>query len=120
MIAERRAGLKRMNEHLEAMAPVVRARGDVAGLVPRIDDMVAWFQGFPTRFPPGSDRGDTKALPTVWTERPGFDTANANLLRHLDALRVAAAAGDTGTTGTLFATTGREFCGGCHRNYRAR
>ena len=34
----------------------------------------------PTRLPPGSDRGDTRALPAVWTERAGFEAANTRLL----------------------------------------
>ncbi len=41
VIAQRREGLKRMGAHMEAMKPVVEARGDVGALAPRIDDMIA-------------------------------------------------------------------------------
>lgn len=120
VIAERREGLKRMNAHLEAMKPVADARGDVAALVPRLDDMIAWFQTFPTRFPAGSDVGDTKARPAVWSERPGFETANAGVLTRLEALKTAAASGNAAAFADGFATIGPQGCGGCHRTYRAR
>ena len=41
MIAERRAGLKRMGEHMEAMKPIADARGDPRPAVARIEDMIA-------------------------------------------------------------------------------
>ena len=68
VIAERRAGLKRMGGHMEAIKPVVEAKGDVRALEPRIDDMIAWYRGMPALFPPGSGTGDTKALPAIWTD----------------------------------------------------
>lgn len=120
VIAERRAGLKRMGAHMEAIKPVADARGDVRALAPRIDDMIAWFRSMPERFPAGSGTGDTKALPTVWTERAGFDAANTRMLGQLDVLKAAATAGDAAAFGAAFAVTGGQFCGGCHRNYRAR
>lgn len=120
VIAERRAGLKRMGAHMEAMKPVAEARGDVRALAPRIDDMIAWYRTMPTRFPPGSDQGDTKALPAVWSERPGFDAANTRLLGQLDVLKAAATAGDPAAFATAYQATGPQFCGGCHRTYRAR
>ncbi|MDB5372193.1 MAG: hypothetical protein JWP04_835 [Belnapia sp.] len=120
VIAERRAGLKRMGAHMEAIKPVADARGDVRILEPRIDDMIAWFRSMPDRFPAGSGTGDTKALPTVWTERAGFEAANTRLLGQLDVLKTAAAAGDAAAFGAAYSVTGAQFCGGCHRNYRAR
>ncbi|WP_043359896.1 cytochrome c [Belnapia sp. F-4-1] len=120
VIAERRAGLKRMGAHMDAIKPVAEARGDVKALEPRIDDMIAWFRTMPTRFPPGSDRGDTKSLPAVWSERAGFDAANTRMLGQLDVLKAAAASGDAAAFATAFQATGPQFCGGCHRTYRAR
>jgi cytochrome c556 len=120
VIAERRAGLKRMGAHMDAIKPVSEARGDVKALEPRIDDMIAWFRTMPTRFPPGSDQGDTKALPAVWSDRAGFEAANTRLLGQLDVLKAAAAAGDAAAFSTAFQATGSQYCGGCHRNFRAR
>ena len=119
-IAERRAGLKRMGAHMDAIKPVADARGDVKALEPRVDDMIAWFRTLPQRFPPGSDRGDTKAQPAVWSDRAGFEAANTRMLGQLEVLKTAAAAGDSAGFATAFQATGPQFCGGCHRTYRAR
>src|SRR4051794_39121852 len=97
VIAERRAGLKRMGGHMEAMKPVVEAKGDVKALEPRIDDMIVFYRTLPSRFPPGSGSGtgDTKALPAIWQEFGRFQEANTALLGQLAVLKTAAAAGDT-------------------------
>jgi cytochrome c556 len=120
VIAQRRAGLKRMGGHMDAMKAVVDSSGDVRPLAERVDDMIAWFKGMPALFPPGSDHGDTKAQPAIWSDRGGFETANANTLRQLDALKAAATSGDTAGFATAFKATGPQFCGSCHRQYRAR
>ena len=119
VIAERRAGLKRMGQHMEAMKPVAEARGDVRALTPRIDDMIAWYRGLPALFPEGSGTGDTKALPAIWSDRAGFEAADQKLLGQLDVLKAAATSGDPAAFATAFQATG-PACGGCHRPYRAR
>lgn len=120
VIAERKAGLKRMGEHAEALKVIADRGGDPRAAVPRIDDMLAWFQTMPTRFPPGSDRGDTKARPEIWSDRPGFERANENALRLIGDLRTVAANGDAAGFATQFNGLGAQACGGCHRPYRAR
>ena len=42
VIAERRAGLKRMAEHMQAMRPVAQGQGEPRAQVARIDDMSTW------------------------------------------------------------------------------
>jgi len=120
VIAQRREGLKRMGQYVEAMKPIADSRGDPAGQVARIDDMLTWFRGMPALFPAGSGVGDTKARPEIWTDRAGFEQANASAITRIEALRVAAAAGDAAGFQTQFGTLGPQGCGGCHRNYRAR
>ena len=99
VIAERRAGLKRMGEHMQAMKAVVDNRGNVQPLTATVDDMIAWYRTMPQRFPAGSDRGDTRALPAIWTERANFETVNGNMLNQLQALRAAAASGTSAEPG---------------------
>jgi cytochrome c556 len=118
VIAERRAGLKRMGEHMQAMKAVVDNRGDVRPLAATVDDMIGWYRSMPNRFPPGSDRGETRALPAIWTERANFETVNNNMVNQLQVLRAAAAAGDTGGFASAYGQTG-QTCGSCHRPYRA-
>lgn len=119
VIAERRAGLKRMGEHMQAMKAVVDSRGNVQPLAATVNEMIAWYQSMPGRFPPGSDRGDTRALPALWAERANFETVNTNMLNQLQVLRAAAASGDPAAFGTAYGQTG-QTCGTCHRPYRMR
>ncbi len=117
VIAQRREGMKRMAQHMQAVKAVVDSHGDPRGAVERIDDMLAWYPHELGLFPPGSDQGDTKALPAVWTDRAGFEQANANIVTRLRALRAAADAGDAAAFATAFQQTGAA-CGSCHRTYR--
>jgi cytochrome c556 len=120
VIAERRAGLKRMGGHMEAFKPVAEARGDVRALEPRVDDMIVWYRGLPALFPTGSGTGDTKALPAIWQDFSGFERADQALLGQLAVLKAASAAGDAAAFAAAYAETGPKFCGGCHRGFRAR
>ena len=118
VIAERRAGLKRMGEHMQAMKAVVDSRGNVQPLAATVDDMIAWYRTMPQRFPPGSDRGDTRALPALWNEKANFETINNNMVSQLQALRTAAS-GDAAAFAAAYGQTG-QTCGTCHRPYRQR
>ena len=117
VIAQRREGMKRMAHHMQAIKAVVDSHGDPRGTVQRIDDMLAWYPRELGLFPPGSDQGDTKALPVVWTDRAGFEQSNAIIVTRLQALRAAAYAGNEAAFATAFRQTGAA-CGSCHRTYR--
>lgn len=119
VIAERRAGLKRMGEAMTAMKVVADARAPGTQFAAQIDDMIGFYQRLPTLFPAGSGAGDTKALPTVWSENAGFRTAAAEVVTRLQALRTAAASGDGGAFQDAWRAVG-PACGACHRTYRAR
>ena len=117
VITQRRDGLKGMARQMEAIKAVTDARGETRPLVERVDTMIAFYRGLPALFPPGSDAGATRALPTVWADRAGFEQANANMITALGALRTAAASGDVAATTAAFGQTGAT-CGACHRVYR--
>jgi cytochrome c556 len=125
VITARRDGLKRMSQHMEAIKAATEARSDPQALVARAEDMQAWFQALPTRFPAGTDTppgtgpGQTRALPVIWTERAGFERAAANAAAAAGVLRTAAASGDAAATAKAFQELG-STCGACHRTYRAR
>ncbi len=120
VIAERRAGLKRMGEQMEAMKAIADTAADPRPAVARIDDMVTFYRGLPALFPRGSGTGDTKALPAIWEDFSKFEAANTALLGQLQVLRTAAASGDAAAFQTAWRATGPQFCGGCHRPFRAR
>ncbi|WP_424812673.1 cytochrome c [Roseococcus sp. YIM B11640] len=119
VIADRRAGLKNAGEQFQAIKAVSDARGDLRPVAAQIDELIAFFRGLPARFPEGSGTGNTRALPAIWSDRAGFEQANANLITQLTALRALAAAGDNAAFPAAFNQTGAA-CGACHRVNRAR
>ena len=118
-VATRQEGLKRMQGHMEAIQAAVRGGGDIRGLTPRTDDMIAWFRDFPALFPAGSDQAPSKALPTVWSDRAGFESKAADAVAAAERLRVAVATGDAATVGPALQAMGGA-CGACHRVHRSR
>jgi len=69
-------------------------------------------------FPAGSDK-DSKALPTVWSDMPGFLAASKNVDAAYDKLAVAAGSGDLAAVTAAFGDTGKA-CGACHDKFRAK
>lgn len=117
VITARRDGLKGVARQMEGIKAVVDQRGDPRPAAAPIGDMIRFFDGFPARFPAGSGSGDTRALPSIWSDRAGFEAANANMLTQLRALQAAANAGDQAAFAAAFQQTGAT-CGACHRPYR--
>lgn len=68
-------------------------------------------------FPDGSDGSEDRALPSIWTDRAGFDAA---LQEWADAVDAAIAANPQ-TLEDLQAAAGPVFkrCKACHEDYRA-
>lgn len=119
-IAQRQAGFKRMGEHMTAMKAVADARGSGAQFAGTIDEMINYFQSVPSRFPAGTETGgNTKALPTIWSDRAGFSVAANEAVTRLQALRTAATTGDGAAFQTAWQAVG-PACGACHRAFRAR
>lgn len=119
VIAERREGLRGVQAEMEAMVAIARAGGDPRPAVERVARVQAFFQNFPDRFPPGTDSGDTRALPAVWQNRAGFLEAYAGLGPRLAELRTAAETGTPAAFAAAVQATGAA-CGNCHRPFRAR
>ena len=87
VIAERRAGLKRMGEHMQAMKAVVDSRGDVRPLAATVDDMIAWYRTMPALSRPAPTAA-TPALPAIWTESRRFRAdQHVNMVNQLQVLR---------------------------------
>jgi cytochrome c556 len=72
--------------------------------------------GYADLFPAGSDQGDTKALPTIWSDNTGFRAALAKLI----AADEAALANPPKDVDGIKATLGSigPACKGCHDTYR--
>jgi cytochrome c556 len=125
-VAERRAGLRQMGQHLEAIGGIVQSRGDQRQIGARVDQMTAFYQTLPglvpaasltPPMPQGTQDGQTRALAAIEANRADFGTRNQNMIAALATLKTAAEAGTV--TPDLLRSTGAT-CGACHQNYRAR
>jgi cytochrome c556 len=71
----------------------------------------------PALFPPGSDKGDTAALPAIWEKKADFDAIFAKLAK--DSQAGAAATTDLASFKAQIGTA-RANCGACHKVYRKK
>jgi cytochrome c556 len=119
IIAERREGLRGVGAEMEQVAAIARSGGDPRPAAERVARVQAFFQGFPDRFPAGTESGNTRALPALWQNRAGFVEAYAALGPRLAELRGAAESGNAAAFAAAVQATGGA-CGNCHRQFRAR
>ena len=68
-------------------------------------------------FVEGSDKGDTKAKPEIWTEMDKFRAAASKMQDEMVKLNVAAKSGNLDSIKAAFGPTG-QACKGCHDTYR--
>ena len=80
--------------------------------------LAAWAHNLPAMFPSGSDGAGTKALPKVWSDRPGFTKAAATYAEAADKLAALIAAGDRPGAAAQWTVT-RATCKSCHDTYHA-
>lgn len=76
-----------------------------------------WAEALPGMFPAGSDIEVSRAMPAVWTDRPGFESAAA---AYRDAARSLAGeidGGDRAASAVAFQTMA-DTCHACHTSYR--
>ncbi len=118
-IKYRKAGLTVMAAHFGRVAAMANGRvpydakvaadnAEIASMVSRLP-----FAGFV----PGSDKGDTKARPEVWSDTPGFAAAATKMQ---DEMAKLAATAKTGNAGDLRPAVGAvaSACKACHDKYR--
>jgi cytochrome c556 len=118
-IATRQAGLDLLAGNFAGIKAVITANGDVKTLEGPANAIKKWGAQFPTLFPAGSDKGNTKAGPTIWTDNPGFQKAAMNLSTAADTLATAAKSGDATAVAAAFKGVG-DACGACHKEYRLK
>lgn len=126
VVADRRAGLRQMGQHMEAIGGVLQSRGDQRQIVERVDQMIAFYRRLPDLVPAasltppmtqGTQPGQTRALAAIEANRADFGTKASDMVAALGNLRSAAAAGNA--SADVLRTTGGT-CAACHRGYRAR
>lgn len=116
-IANRKANFKMLADAMKATKAVIDAGGPTAGAVPEAEKIVQVARVNPGHFPTGSDKGETKAKPEIWTNKADFDKKFANLEAEGAKLVAAAQSGDSKALGAQFGQVGGA-CKACHDAYR--
>lgn len=87
--------------------------------------MARWMRQFPSTFPPGSDnpagsdRGKTRALPAIWTDRAEFEQKAANFVAAAEKLSTIARSNDAQEFAQQVKVVG-DACDACHTKFRAK
>lgn len=119
LIAGRQAAMKLSGAAFGGIKATIDAGGDVTKLGFPAKALTDWGRAMPGMFPPGSDGGTTKALPTVWSDRAGFEKAAATYEAAARKLGDLAKAGDAPGLAAQWAVV-RGTCGACHDTYRQK
>jgi cytochrome c556 len=119
-IAVRQAAFSLNNGDWAFIRAVVAAKGDVKPLEVPAKAIAMWAAVIPTMFPKGTETGgDTKALPTIWSDPSGFQKIAASLREAATKMATDAKAGDADAVAADTKLMG-EQCGACHKTYRAK
>jgi cytochrome c556 len=70
-----------------------------------------------TAFVDGTDKGETRALPKIWSENDKFKAAASKMQEEMARLDAAAKSGNLDAIKTATGETGKS-CKACHDNYR--
>ncbi len=119
VIKARQDDRKQAAAAMRAIKGIIDAKGPTAGAVEQAAKLKQLQVAFEKMFPAGSDKGDTKALPTVWSDWAGFQAAGKAADAAYDKLAVAAGSGDMAALTAAFADAGKA-CGACHEKFRAK
>jgi cytochrome c556 len=68
-------------------------------------------------FGPGTDKGETRALPAIWTEQAKFNAAAEKMQGEVAKLAAAARTGNLYSVKTAFGAAGQS-CKACHDDFR--
>lgn len=116
-IAGRQAAFRMSGALLNGMKGAIERGDDVASQAFAARAMAGWAKAIPGMFPAGSDGAPSNALPTVWTDRAGFEAKAADYAAAATKLADLAKAGDKAGFAAQFAELGKT-CGACHTSYR--
>jgi cytochrome c556 len=119
VIKERQENRKQAAAAMRAIKAIVDAKGATSGAVEQAAKLKPLETAFVKLFPAGSDKGETKALPAVWTDWAGFEAVSKNADAAFDKLTVAAGSGDMAQLTAAFTDAGKA-CGACHEKFRAK
>lgn len=118
-IAARKAVMKANGESMRVIKGAVDANGPAATVATEAAKVAGNLKAAAIHFVPGSDKGDTKAAPEIWTNLGDFQKLDND--SHAAALKLEASAkgGDMKMVAADFGDLGKT-CGACHNKYRLK
>ena len=118
VIKYRRNVMKAQGAHITNIAAVAKGEVSFADNVPAdARALAALIKLVPGLFPDGTDSGDTRALPAIWSDRAKFDAAAKTAGEAALALAAAAESGDMTAITDALGKLGKA-CGDCHKPFR--
>jgi len=118
-IAARKDNRKQAGAAMKAIKGIIDAKGPAKDAVVHAAKLKELATAHVKLYPKGSDKGDTKALPVIWTEWAAFEAANTASANAADAMATAAGSGSIEALTAAFGATGKT-CGACHEKFRAK
>jgi len=120
-IKYRQSALFVMGQHFGRLGAMANGRVPFdAKVAAENADIVADMAKLPwAGFAPGTDKGNTKAKPEIWTEQAKFKEGHEKLVAETAKLAAAAKTGNLDTLKTAFASTAGT-CKACHDSFRAQ
>ena len=118
IVAARQAAFNLTAASFGSMRGAVESGADVKPLAFAARGLNRWAGALPGMFPPGTNLPSSRALPTVWSDRAGFERQASAFQSATAQLLAAAQAGDKTAFAAAYKATGAA-CGSCHTPYRA-
>jgi len=117
IVAARQSGYVLSGGSFAAMKVAAESGADVKQLVFPSRSLARWARTLPSLFPAGTELPSSKALPTVWSDRAGFE---ARALAYAEAAVRLAEAAQSGDRDAFMTRWGevRGACAACHDTYR--
>ena len=122
-IADRKANMKERGGLMRVLAPVAQGQQpfDAATVLDALEKLHANAVAgadVAALWPDGTEAGDTKSAPAVWSDRAGYQAASDKFAADT-AAAVAAAPQDLAAFQAAFGPVAAN-CGACHETYRLR
>lgn len=117
VIKDRQELMKSQGAAMKAINGILEANGPLADIAPHAAKLEETSAKIADLFPAGSDQGDTKAKPEIWTEMDKFRGAASKMQDEMVKLNTAAKAGNLDAMKAAVGEVGKA-CKGCHDTYR--
>lgn len=117
-IAARKDGFKAAKEAMGKIKSTLESGGDLSVVQVSAAKLAEVSMAAGALFPPGSDKGDTKAKASIWSNADDFKAKLTAFQTESAKLVQVAATGDAAAVKKQFGAVGGT-CKGCHDNYKA-